>query len=313
MTKMKSMGEEPEVKEDDKTEEPARSVALEDTEFPLDDDEAKAGADDDDDDEPPAKPDRKERRRERGKLIEQVSTVTNENAALRERLAHLEGQIKSIGQQQPKTENPEKDPLDADIENVNRQAQLLRDAYNARGGKMTPEERARFAAEAEQLDNRRIELRVQKQIKSLNLPKAQDPSQVRAQAAYSIVAARHPDVAQKPEAFRYAESLYNARVMVPGTKPGIELLDQVMEDARERFGLVAKPKPTENTRAQFAGPPKGNASAGSTAGPRTFKPTKDHWKMADAAFGYIKDPKKRMQMFISKVIKPEMAAQQKNG
>jgi len=304
MAKLKEEGAEPEVEE----KEPKAEPRVEEEEFSL---EPEAKEEDDDDDGPaepaePRKP-RKERRAERGKLHEALASTQKEATELRERLARMEGYLTSQASHTRAAAGPEKDPLEAEIEELERQGAMVLDTYNAKvaAKSITPEELTTLRARAAEVQRKQRSAEIRLALKQHG-PKPPDPRQEQARSHQAAVYAMYPDVASKPEAFGYAQALWNARRLLPGAKQGNELLAEVMDDAREKFGLVRQQaRPSQNTREQFSGTPKG-AAAASGGLPKSYKPSAEDWRMADAAFGYITDKKKRMQHFITKVIKPQL-------
>jgi hypothetical protein len=265
--------------------------------------------DDDDESEDEKRKTRAERRRERGELYRRFTEQNQELQTLKERLARAEG---VLSRPAPQPEKTEKDPLEAQIEDIERQGRMIVDTYNARRAKndLTAEQHEQLRAQARELENKKARLIVQQEIRAAQ-PKPPPPEQIAAQRQYLMVQARHPDVVNHPDAWDYARNLYLARSKLPGFRGTMESVDEIMEDAREKFGFKKAAKPTQHMRDAYASTPRG--SSGPSDAPKTYKPTDADRAMADRRYPYIKDERARMQKFVQEVIRPSLDKQKRTG
>jgi hypothetical protein len=320
MAKLKQReGEEPEVDEtEEETEEREPKAASEDgDEYDLEP-PPKTESDDDEGEPAPERKPRSERRKERGKVIEQLRAAEAERAQwqqersqMAERLAHMEGRLS-------KQEKPEADPLDAKIDDVKARRRALTESFNnlraasaAAKVEMDPAKVAEMQRQAEALDEELIEHRAEKVLKTRmggNIPRPVTPQQQRAQAAMQAVRQRYPDVAMNENAFGYALTTYQAHMRVPGFVDSFESMDDVMEEARARFRIGPQnTKPTKNTRDMFTSSPRSaGAGGGNGGGPVKYKPVDADYKMAEKIYPHIKDERQRMQKYITEKVAPAM-------
>jgi hypothetical protein len=250
-------------------------------------------SEDDDDDEPaPTTADpsvRQEKKRERGNLRREIDDLRlekeRERADYERRLGEIQQQVYQARQPATPQEFPEDKEL-ADIEAAN---QILIEKWNLLGARATEDDRKKFAAEAQKLDDRKFEARAAKRDRA----RAPTPAQLQAQQRTQAITARHSDVFANQKASGWALRRYHD-AMDDGHPDSQETVDQVMDQARKKFGIGGR-RPDPNMGRKLAGMPSAGGRGASS--PKVFL-SKAEEGMADAMYGKsIPDEKERYRYY----------------
>lgn len=215
-----------------------------------------------------AKAAREEARRDRGRDHEAV-------VGLREQIAELQRQVNIPAAAPPAV--PERDELSEEIASVKKHQRSLAEKLHT-GKDWTPDELGTMATEAENLDERLQELRVDKRLQKKGIK----PPPTAEEQRSSALAAQYPDVYGDENALTYARGLF-AKYRAQGRPKSRELHDQVIAEVRTDLGLSKKPAPTDTDKRRMVGNNKGNATAPRRK-KRTIKMTDIHKGMADSLY-----------------------------
>lgn len=242
-------------------------------------------------------PTRKQKKAERGALRAENERLTRSAAELQDRVARLEGALTqgiSSTRRAAADADRQDDPAERQLTEIYDQQMHLQMQVEALGNKITKEQVDHYTREARKLDTRKNELiaeRVQKR-------SAPQQGQLEHQANLQAMRMQFPDVYQHPEALRWSRGRYEQLVAKNAKLEGMEGIRAALDDARKEYGLRRDP-PTEGERARYAGVSRGGGAA--PGGPPTkIKMTKAQMKMADAAYGHVKDKAQRYKMWAQK-------------
>lgn len=250
-----------------------------------------------DDDENPAEPQsvRREKKRARLALRDEAERARTEAEALRRELAetkamaaHAAGLAQGIQQAGGKAQT---DPEEAELEAVRKEGERLLREWEARSASpdLTDEERADFRRRRDDLkvrEGRAIYRKVQRE-------EAPPPQQAAQEREMMLLRARHPEVMSHQDAPRWAKVRYE-QLILEGHPPGWDTTDIVMKEARARYKLGGA-RQDETLERKLTGHSKGAGGGGGEKKSVTL--SKTDVAMANAAFGHIKDEKKRLQMY----------------
>lgn len=189
------------------------------------------------------------------------------------------------------------DPIDKELDDIYERRKQLAENYYARSakGEVSREEHDKYLRDARKLEGETMRLEVRRE-----LARSGHQGQSPQDATRHAVKVRHFDVAANPQAWAYAEHEYLKQTKALGKPDSVDLLDEVMDDARKQFRIgrykdgAAGPEPTARDRARLAGPPRGSASP---QGKRTYQMSELERQMADIAFEHIEDPKERYRLY----------------
>ena len=116
------------------------------------------------------------------------------------------------------------------------------------------------------------------------------------------VTSRAPDIYADPRAQQLVMAKYNIATD-RGEADGMELHDRVCEEVRQEMGMTPRgrrPAPTDHQRAAYSGRSRGGGP-GKGRNATTIRMTDERNAMADIAYSYIKDEKKRRQAWAREV------------
>lgn len=228
----------------------------------------------------------------------------------RERIAALERREQELLNQQAlwlqqqqqsfqSRQEPQKDPIDEDVDFLMRKADLIRSEYQNTaqryGGRVPPEVHERMERELKQVELQVVDKRAEKILRD-RMPQQQGNPQAAAIRAH--VEMNYPDVHRNPNAIQYAQH-WEMLEIHKGNRP---TLDQVMDAARRQFRTgpyapgAPRPRP-EHLSDRYAGVPRGASGGGNGESRRTVVMTKDMQKMAAARYPNELDPKVRNAKF----------------
>lgn len=234
---------------------------------------------------------RQDKKNQRGELLRMNEELRTQNQDLHTRLARLEGATaeREAAERRRQQQDPANDPLANEIAYCDKRLIELSaesdQAYQAkvsRGEKWTEKDRDEWSAKALGIQNHKSRLIARQAMNDAGVRPTDPAEQARQRLSYD-----YPEVTAHPRAYEYARSLYNAEIQA-GTKDDKALVDRVMSDARQRFGLGEKQergdrdRRRENYTGSGASGGGGGASRSGGSG-RTFI-TKDEAKMAEALF-----------------------------
>lgn len=255
---------------------------------------------------------RKEKKAERGRLRQAHEATTRENGELRERIARLEGAVsRSARDTSTKVGRAagEDDPSESELNEIYDQQITIQTQIEALGKNITKEQVDRFQKQAIKLDIRKSEL-IAERVNKRNARSSGDSERDLNKRALQI---QYADVYTHPRAPGWAQGRFHQLFAEEGKEDGsngIELVRRSLEEARVKFGLAKRPAPTDNERSRYSGVARGGGSA--AAGPPTkITLSKGQMKMADAAYGHIKDKDVRYKTWAQKAGRRIAAAQQK--
>jgi len=269
----------------------------------------------DDDDEPAAPdptggPSRREKKAARQSLREAAAaadTLRAEKESLARELAEERAQraaavgfahgVREAGGHAPK------DPLDVEAEQLRRENDDLIQAYTAVQNKLTPEQTAEWRKRAEDLEERKFELRARRRERQA----APSPQQRAADENMQLLRARYPDVCSNPRAFQEAVLEHRLRV-TQGSPDNWDTTDQVMKSVRGRYkmGDSGKREVDPTLSRKLSGQSKG-ASGGGGDPPTAVRLKPIDVENALAAFPHIKDEKVRLAHYAKVITKRQRA------
>lgn len=242
------------------------------------------------------RPSRRERRSARGQDFvreakESAEAARREAQELRERLARMEGQMSA----QPKT--PAADPHADEEKSLDAQQKGIYARYEAAKANktLTQEMIDGLEGELKQVHRKSLQLEIKRMNPQQPAASVDEVAQKVRQQGYIQ---RHGDVIGNQRALGWAQGRMQQLVIGEGRPDNDDLVDEVMAEARQKFGMTPRhaPAPSQAQRSRLGGVSRG-ASAMRDDGPRTVRMDKSMQKMANAAFSHIKDPKKRLEMW----------------
>lgn len=246
------------------------------------------------------------KKRDRGaNLWQELQKEREEKQRISERLARLEGVAASLphpSQMQP--HRPERDPIDEHLDQAREEQRNLYAEFEARmaatEGKMSADERKKFDERNAALEDKRIQLQIQKHAPRM------DPEAIARQNMQMQIDSRHPDVMGDPQRRSWTQARF-WQLRAEGMSDSWETLDLAANEARKRFGGQAATRPPSDSRkARFTGAPRGGGSSG---GQKTYRMTDVDKRLAAAMFPNEKDERKRNQMWVNSVGKRKMRSE----
>lgn len=238
-------------------------------------------------------------------LRAQLATQSTQTAAALEQARQALEFAK--GQAQPGKAAP--DPIDQAEQNVVNKRLLLYRQYEQRvadpKNPITPTEKAEFERKVVELENEQTDLRFDRRIQQ-RFPQQQQQRQVDPQVAamQANIVMRHPELAANQAAQLYADGEW--RKLIAGGKPNdYGTMEEALEEADKKFRFGkhkngAQPKPDTALREKLQGEARG-ATAATADPPKSIKMTRGLQKLADKAFGHIKDPVQRYEKWAKTV------------
>lgn len=259
--------------------------------FTDDEAEAKKAPDLEEEDSPTASLEerrtRRQKRQERLQLMMQESQKNaervkeleeRENKTARE-VAELRGMLAAQQQLQQRIANDNgRDPYQARLDAVyTRQKEAYESAQaELKAGNLSPERQAYYERIARDIETEKTQIHTERAI-------AQDREQRRTEQAQQVWVQKFPEVYNNPKAFAYAQATWQQRQAL-GEQPTNALVEEVMQDAIQRFKLGAKPAPTASDRARLSGIPSSGGGGGKTASGIDFSSNPHLRRMALAAY-----------------------------
>jgi hypothetical protein len=208
-----------------------------------------------DDPPPPSRADKKRNRYQeqinaRADAEREKARLEIENLKLRQQLmaGHLPGAP------------PQKDPLDEEIEKNYKARTRSYEAFQTKvqAGTLTPQENEAFINEAREMEEKQQALISRREFQKLQAQQ-RDP----ASSMKQVIQTRHPDVIAHQDARKWAGGLFAQRSVKEGES--IELVDEIMDEARKEFGIGKYkdgPPPTDRQKERYQG-------SGSRTAPRS--------------------------------------------
>jgi hypothetical protein len=270
-------------------------------------------APDDDGEDPEAylveeerRPPRRERKNNR------YDDLQRERDAERDQRIRLEAQLASL-QRPAQQQGPSIEEFEAQARAEARELQKvelkLTQFAQARGENLTQ-------AEIDDILEQRLNIDIAKQKLGARLARAHEqasaPPAVDPGLAY--LKARYNDVVNDPLGVAEAQRHYLLEVR-KGRADGLDLVEEAYQAARaalrgepapKRPG--ARPRPTEESRARYAGQSSRGASSASPSNARTVTISREEAALAKELYKYEKDPQKRLQKYVTEVKRPSDAA-----
>ena len=234
-----------------------------------------------------SQPSRRERRAERGRLHTALQQEQAASAAMRERLARLEGQAQA--QQQLRHDAP--DPYQVAIAEVAKEIDA--NAIAARGVAQGTPEYEQFNKRWRALDNKKGKLFAQQALsESYQAQQAQHQQGAHARevegrseafraAMQQQLEATFPDVYESNEAVEYARQAFLSdptRQQSPGAAQVRSL-----EAARREFGMSGGIRPSESARGRYSNSGRGSARD-HTPSRTSFTVRSEHTRLAEAMY-----------------------------
>lgn len=203
-------------------------------------------------------PTRREKKRERLKLRDELAAERSRNTELGERLARLEGQQSVLVQQRNVVDRTaEVDPLDAEWDRLQDEHLAHWRAYQAKGATATPADKAEFDKKARMFERRKAELGAQVTIAKQGIAR-HDPQE----AVTALLRADNPDVFGHANALAYANAEF-MRLRAIGRPDNRATFNAAMNAARVQFKLrPATEAPSERQKAALSGAPRGRGAGG---------------------------------------------------
>lgn len=212
-------------------------------------------------------PSRDEKKRVRGRLLQDLESERETNTQLRERVAKLEVVAEQAQRgmfQPPPQPGGQPDPIQQAIDKSYDEEDALREAASgvaqryAREGRPIPDEvRREWNQKGRALETRRQSLIAAKTMRDSGVRPVDTNELVRAQAQ-----AEHADVYKNERAALHARGLFDIAT-AKGEAPSKELLDRVMDETRAEFGLERRPgrRVTSATKSKLSGLGRGGIAS----------------------------------------------------
>lgn len=242
-------------------------------------------------------------RQEREQIIRERDDARAQ--AERDRIAAHQATVwaQQIAQQAP--QQTQKDPIDEAEDLVKRERSVLFAEYQARVSKGVPppEEQAKYEERAQALERRATEIQVARTVRNMGLA-PQNPQQAQREAFVANLRQRYPEVMASPAALTFAGGI-QAQLKARGRGEwDADVIDEAMTGAEKEF-RIGKHKTTQRQtrepdpvlRDRYAGAPRGSSGGSRGEGPQKVSMTKEMRKMANAAYGHIKDEPTRYKMW----------------
>jgi len=273
---------------------------------------------DDDDDDPidaptPSGPTREDKRKNRAWMNrEDKDRLERENQELKARAdqAILQAQqattyaqqaVQYSQQNQPR-HGYSNDPIDHAAGLLARERKVLNQEYQnryAEAGRrpISAEEQQAFEARAEELEQRNVQIGVARALRAQGLGQ-HNPQQTQADVLRIQITQKYPEASQHQAALVYADGVQKQLVATGAQPYSQDTIDKSMDAAERQFrlgkyknGVPQTPSPQMRERLQ--GSPRGGGSGGGEKSEGQVVMTKEMRKMANAAYGHIKDEGKR--------------------
>ena len=253
--------------------------------------------DDDDDEEPEAPgPSRREKRQQRKAIIDENAQLREREARARETAAQALGYAQALSQRQAAPQNQE-DPWEQERKALQAEQDLLVREFELKKANLTSADADDFKRRAWAFEEKKAAYHARR-----SQPQNQEQDQ-RARDQMTLMA-RYPDIMTNDRVRIWAERRYDQR-RIETNRNDWELRDQVVEEAREQFGM--KPKRRDDRepamRRKLTGMPKGGSGGGGEQ-PGRIQLTKDQVKEADVAYPHL-PPEKRYKHFAKVITRSE--------
>ncbi len=287
---------------DDKDE--AKSLAEEVSKAPKED--PVINVDDIDEDAPAQEKSNKSRdrywmnKKQREELEAGIRRRDEELAVIRQQQSLLIQQQQQFFQQNQRQAEPQKDPVDEEIDFLIQKAQFIRSKHDveAAQGRMTPQIRADMERQLNETEIAIVKKTAEKTVRQ-HIPQQGNPQQA---ALVAHVNMTYPDVAGDPAKVRWAKG-WEEQQLAMGRSPTLE---DIMENTRKAFrsgqySPTAPRKPAPYMADRLAGAPRGTSGGTEPGNGRQVVMTREMKKMANARFPNIKDERKRYEAFAKMV------------
>jgi hypothetical protein len=270
-------------------------------------DEEEPDAEEPDAEEYLREPDERQPRRQRRNA--RFDDLQRERDAEREARIRLEAQLAAM--QQPR--QPQQSVQDFEAQVMDEAKRLQNDRLGlqryaqARGEQLTQ-------AEVDDLMNRELQIQFRQQELAVMLAnQRQRASAPQVDPGLAYLQSKYADVAGNRLGVVLAERHY-LMARQKGRPDGLDLAEESYQAARAEMRgeklpkQGERPRPTVESRARYTGTSATGTGSGSARAPQTVTLTKEEADMAKAAFSYEKDPKKRLQRYVTEVKRPAEAA-----
>lgn len=252
---------------------------------------------------------RKDRRRDR---FRDMAGVGELEERLNQRLAGLEQLLtrQQPQQQQPQQQSgppPQIERINHALKELYEQQDTLTSAWSAKVQTgASAEEISGFTKKARALQEKREELVAMRVAVQMGVGRQQhvpDAREMQQEIIRQQTRTRHSDIfghTDSDRILRWTQGYFDQRV-AEGAVDSQELQDEAMEAARSKFGLNSRhqrtrPAPSRSEKARLGGTGGGS---GRQPERQQVVVTKEMRKMAQMAFGHIKDERKRLEHYVA--------------
>ena len=239
---------------------------------------------------------RREKRQERGGILEELRAAKERERQQAERIARLEGAMAS--QQQGRQQAPEGDPYGEQIRSLREESRRIHQQAEAMqgAGKLDADTKKRMEDRIYEIDDEISQAQFRRNASANSnqvSPQAQQASQLA-----NALANRHPELAgpnADPQAARWARARFD---MLQAEKPSQstveywQAIDMVAAEAKERFGFA--PSQSAQHRASARSTRRG---APPPERPGAIRMTDQRKSLADHLYGHIENPRERYSKF----------------
>ncbi|MDX2253284.1 MAG: hypothetical protein NW202_13445 [Nitrospira sp.] len=239
----------------------------------------------------PSKPSRDERRANRFReLQEERDALARQKLELEHALSL--SQRRQVHEEPQSKRNPDVERIDAELQDVFTQEEILLREIRAKADSMTPEQMERYRKQGREIEIKKGTL-INRRARAESAE--EDRRQMADAAVQSQLYSKYKDVLDNQDARTYAEGLIRVKSV---TERGRKTLDEITEDAMAETRRVvlrqARPTRTPSERSRFDGGPKAAGGSGPDTGPVTqVVMHKAFRRMANEAFPHIKDENER--------------------
>lgn len=194
-----------------------------------------------------------------------------------------------------------KDELKEAVDRTYRERSQLAELFEQKRASktLTSEEYAQMQRRDQELDIEQKRLVTRMELRDRGIQPgagSHDPQREMQIAQMAQIRSHYPDVLANPAAANYAGALHALRRAENPGADNWDMVHQVMEETREKFGIGGK-KPTEGSKRKLMGAPTG-AQASKEAEPvRKVVMGPAQQRLADKLYAHIEDPKERYKMW----------------
>lgn len=239
---------------------------------------------------------RKQKKQERGRLIDELKALREKDVARDRELAELRGMVQGAMHRQPGRDatddgDDEDSELDDALADIQRRHGAAYQQLRAKGAQATQADKDAYEAESRRLERERIKLGADY---AARRSAAGQQQFVHQQVIREQLRRDHGDVyAAGDRAVAYSRGEFQ-KLLALGHPDSAETVKKAMDATRIAFNIGRQPGPTPNQQRHFVAPPRGGSGGGGTDnGPQKIKMSKEFRQMADAMYPEERDDKKR--------------------